>query len=104
MTQQTYEQPPAVAERADEERYARDYADCAALFRIDIEGNERPDVRTFARQLNRLMLDLLNTSGLSADGLFFAEAFETHGPSILLRALAKAYEQPAHILGDLEGD
>jgi len=100
----TYEQPPTVAERADDERYSNDFAVLVALFRIDLEGKTPPTVQQFARQLNRLSLDLLNTSGVSADGLFFEESFNTHGPSVLLRALARAYDAPEHVLTDLVGD
>lgn len=96
---------PAVAERADDEAYANDFAALVAIFRTEIaeqRAGPKP-IEHFAKQLRYLSSLMLDGWGAS-DAQFPQQCFDDHGPAILLRALAKAYEQPAHVLGALEGD
>lgn len=99
----TYRSPvsPADLERAKDETYANDYAALVAIFRTQTAGQTRAvDVAAQLRDLAALLIDRSE----SPASLFPQQCLTDHGPSILLRALATAYLQPAHVLGDLEGD
>ena len=99
-----YEGPsPSEIERQDDENYARDFAALVAIFRTRIEKAPKPTGAQFAVELKYLANLMLEGWGAS-DAQFPQQCFDDWGPAILLRALAKAYEQPAHVLGELEGD
>jgi hypothetical protein len=96
---------PQDLERSDDAQYAGDFATLVAIFRTDLASHKqhlKPNVR-FAGELRHVAHLLLDGWG-SSDAQFPQQCFEDHGPGILLRALAKAYEQPNHVLGALEGD
>lgn len=108
MTQQTYEQPPSVAERADDELYANAVNALAAVFRVDIEETQRcsrgnvEDRAQFARVL-RYVANLMNDGWGASDAIFPKDVFDQHGPGAVLLALKRAYEQPqpsAPLVGD----
>lgn len=88
-------------DRLRDESYAAEFATLVACFRIQIEGQPRTP-QAFAKQLRVLSSRMLDT--ISADGLGVQQAFADWGPQAVLRAMATAYEQPAHVLGDLQGD
>ncbi len=95
--------PPSVREKAQDENYQRDFNVLLAIFRTHLEVANKhlaPNVR-FAGQLRHLAHLMLDGWGGSD---FPQQVFDDHGPQAILRALAKAYEQPAHVLGELEGD
>jgi hypothetical protein len=97
--------PPSEREQRDDQAYANDFATLVAIFRTNIA---EPSIAAspagkFAGQLARLRSLILDGWG-SPDAGFLQQCMDDHGPQSLLRALAKAYEQPEHVLGQLEGD
>lgn len=92
--------PPAVLEQQDQ-RFKGDFLTLLAGYRTELARTPRT-AAGFAAQLNALGKRLLDDFG--PNGLFEQQAYSERGPSILLRALAEAYDQPDHVLGDLEGD
>jgi len=103
MTQQTYEQPPTVAERADDELYANAVNALAAVFRMDIEHTQHTDPRIqFARMMD-IVSRLMRDGWGASDAVFVKDVFDTHGPGAVLLALKRAYEIPqpsAPLVGD----
>ena len=97
--------PASVREQQDDAQYAGDFATLVAVFRTQIEHlnrHQKPEVQ-FAGMLTHLRTLIVDGWG-SPDAGFPQQCFTDHGPAILLRALAKAYEQPVHVVGELEGD
>ncbi len=92
---------PSDLERADDARYQGDFLTLVAGYRIEIEGSPRT-AAGFAEQLRKLAKRM--TDDFGPGGLFEQTAFSEHGPQIILRAFARAYEAPEHVLGELEGD
>ena len=106
MTQQTYEQPPTVAERTDDERYANAVNALAAVFRVDIaesqsRGEAEPS-QAFAWVLHRVCR-LMRDGWGAPDAVYVKDVFDQFGPGAVLLALKRAYEQPqpsAPLVGD----
>ncbi len=94
--------PPAARERAEDAQYAGDFATLVALFRTDIAGYNGT-AAAFAGEL-RTLANRLTDDGPGADHLFHQQVFSDWGPQAVLRALATAYAQPHHEMGELEGD
>lgn len=94
----TYEgPPPSVAERADDERYANEFNTIVATFRIALDSaNQFVLTHLIAR-----ICDDAYVLSHEQPVIYFRDRY---GYPAVLRALAKAIESPAHILGDLEGD
>jgi hypothetical protein len=97
MNAQTYEQPPSELERADDERYSHEYAAMVAWFRTSLESWNAYSLTARVAELARGKFALSHEQPLLA-------FIEWYGYAKLLRALARAIEQPNHVLGDLEGD
>lgn len=97
MNAHTYEAPPTVAERAEDERYAAEFNTIVATLRIALETTDR------WRLTARLAEVCRGDYPLSAEQsvIYFNDRW---GYPAVLRALAKAIESPAHVLGHLEGD
>ena len=100
----TYEQPPSVAERADDELYAHAVNALAAVLRFDIEeqlvrgGSPQAQAAQVLRTVAGQLID-----GWSVDALPVRDVFDQHGPGAVLLALKRAYEQPqpsAPLVGD----
>jgi len=73
-----------------------------ALFRsalADVPGNtEAYGAAAILTDLAHLLRDTGPAGG------YVQQVVADHGPAAVLRALAEAYDHPAHELGDLEGD
>jgi len=102
MTQHTYEAPPTVAERADDEIYANAVNALAAVLRFDIEDSTqagRNPAQQFAIVLRKVALEAQHGGA----GTYLADVFDQFGPGAVLLALKRAYEQPqpsAPLVGD----
>jgi hypothetical protein len=83
------------AERADDTQYQNDFVTLVSLFRSEIVA--QPSLGQFTMQLQRVRAALLEPM-LSS---FVTQCFDDHGPGIVLRALARAYEQPTQIVSDV---
>ena len=96
--------PPSVREQQDDEAYGNDFRTLVAVFRTNIAERKRgkPEAR-FAEMLGYVRSLMLDGWGAS-DAQFPQQAFADHGPTVILRALARAYDAPEHVLGELEGD
>lgn len=98
MSVETHEgPPPAVAERAEHARYAAEFETIVATFRTALETSHpwklTARVAAICRGDYRMSYE--------QPVIYFHDRW---GYPAVLRALARAIESPAHILGDLEGD
>ena len=98
MNIHTDEQPPSVAERAEDERYAREFETLVVTFRTALDTMSPQGL---AIQTSRVCGCPSYALSYEQPVIYFCDRW---GFPAVLRALAKAIEQPAHILGDLEGD
>src|SRR5678816_1033924 len=94
---ETYVDPvqPSVREKQEDENYARDFTVLVAIFRTQIgylNRHQKPEVQ-FAGMLTHLRSLILDGWG-SPDAGFPQQCFTDHGPAILLRAIARAYQEP----------
>jgi hypothetical protein len=78
-----------------------DHRVLVALFRTDLaQQNKHKSARArFAEQLSKVRSQLLDGWG-SPDAGFPQQVCDDHGPALILRALADAYENPAHVMDD----
>ena len=102
MSIDTLEGPsPSDIERALDENAAADYAVLVAVFATGLRNQQQRIARgkeltpgavydfcTKLRETARLLTDTY-----SADGLFHQQCLSDYGPSFVLRALARAYEE-----------
>lgn len=106
MHAHTDEQPPTVAERADDEIYANAVNALAATYRMDIDdaaviraNNPGAQFAWVLDRVSRLMRD-----GWDApDALATKALFERYGAEAVLLALRRAYTEPqpdAPLVGD----
>ena len=106
MTQQTYEPPPAVAERADDELYGNAVNALAANFREDIAHAQRQRGGSKALQFAlvlRVLSDLMRDGWGAPDAVQIKDVFDQFGPGAVLLALRRAYAEPqpdAPLVGD----
>ena len=99
MASDTREGPaPADLGRADDERYGHEYQAMVACFRIELE------VSTSAWHILKRLAELTRGRHPLAHEQPLLAFIEWYGLPALLRALARAIEQPAQVLGTLEGD
>ena len=105
MSIETIEGPsPSDAERAADQHYAEDFAILTANFaqgllhdrRMALDGTALPlkPAQEFVRNLRLLAAQIADGWGAS-DAQFPQQCFADHGPQILLRAMARAYDEVA---------
>jgi hypothetical protein len=90
---------------SDRTNAQNDQATLTATFRT-LRASRQPrlsPVQEFAAALLHLRLLMLDGWD-SPDAGFPQQVFDDHGPGVILRALADAYDAPAPVLGELEGD
>lgn len=106
MSTDTYEAPPTVGERADDERYANAVNALAVNFREDIAHAHRQRGGSKALQFAlvlRVLSDRMRDGWGASDALQIKDVFDQFGPGAVLLALKRAYEQPqptAPLVGD----
>jgi hypothetical protein len=99
MTTNLREGPaPTDIERAEDERYGHEYQAMVACFRIELEGT------TTAWSILKRLAELTRGRHPLAHEQPLLAFVEWYGLPALLRALARAIEEPAQVLGSLEGD
>ena len=91
---------PAVAERAEHTRYANEFETIVATFRTALETTTRSKLTIRVASLCDLAFPHYPMS-YEQPVIYFHDRW---GYPAVLRALARAIDQPAHVLGDLEGD
>ena len=99
MNIETHEGPaPSDLEREDDERYINEFNTIVATFRIALE----------TMTPTGLTIHTARFCGNPTYALSYEQSvvyfLDRYGYPAVLRALAKAIESPAHVLGDLEGD
>ena len=99
MNIDTYEGPsPADLEQAEHGRYAAEFETLVSSFRIALETTTPTDL---VMHTSRLCGGHVHVLSNEQPVIYFHDRW---GYPAVLRALAKAIAQPAHILGNLEGD
>lgn len=93
----TYEKPPSVIERADDEVYTNAFNGIVASFRVALESNT-------PEKLTVRVADICRTGHAFSHEQPVLYLRDTYGYPAVLRALAKAIESPEHVLGELQGD
>jgi hypothetical protein len=90
---------------SDRTNAQNDQATLTATFRTTLgeQNPQRSPAQRFAATLATLRLLMLDGWG-SPDAGFVQQVMDDHGPGVILRALADAYDSPAPVLGELEGD
>jgi hypothetical protein len=91
-------QAPTDIERAEDERYGHEYQAMVAGFRIELEGT------TTAWSILKRLAELTRGRHPLAHEQPLLGFIDWYGLPALLRALARAIEEPAQVLGSLEGD
>ncbi|CAB4192140.1 hypothetical protein UFOVP1236_11 [uncultured Caudovirales phage] len=98
MSVETREGPaPIDIERVEDEHYGHEFQAMVACFRIELESGSSSGVLKRLAELTRGRHPLSHEQSLLA-------FIEWYGLPALLRALARAIEHPAQVLGSLEGD
>lgn len=93
----TYEQPPSAIEREDDAKYGHEYAAMVESFRTALESWNAYALTARVAEVARGKYALSHEQPMLA-------FIEWYGYPALLRALAKAIAEPAHALGELQGD
>lgn len=95
---------PSDIEKANDERYANDFAMLVQVYALEMRGERQrekdgkvlrlSDRAEFVRAL-RLLANRINDGWGAADALVTQAAFDDWGPAMVLRALARAYDEVA---------
>lgn len=95
---------PSDIERADDERYAADFNTLVEVYALEMRGDLQrqkdgkvfplSDRAEFVRAL-RTLANRINDGWGAADALYTQSCFDDHGPAMVLRALARAYDEVA---------
>ena len=97
MNTHTDEQPPSDVEREDDTRYGHEYAAMVECFRTELETWNPYALTARVVEVARGKYALAHEQPMVA-------FLQWYGYPKLLRALAKAIESPAHVVGALQGD
>lgn len=94
--------PASVVEKADDEVYANDFAMLVQIYALEMRGDAQrqkegkvlrlSDRAEFARTL-RTLASRINDGWGAADALVTQACFDDYGPAMVLRALARSYDE-----------
>ena len=94
--------PVAVVEKANDERYAADFNMLVQVYALEMRGERQREQdgkvlrlserAEFVRTL-RTLASRINDGWGASDALVTQAAFDDYGPAMVLRALARAYDE-----------
>ena len=95
---------PSDIEKANDERYANDFATLVQVYALEMRGERQREQdgkvlrlserAEFLRTL-RTLANRINDGWGAADALVTQACFDDYGPAMVLRALARAYDEVA---------